>query len=204
LGALGFVNAAFELKRQIEAGDCPEPDFIYVAAGTTGTAAGLILGAKAAGLKTKVILVRVTAESFVNVPKVLSIMKEANGLLRKGEPSFPRLDLGEEDVAIRNEFLGECYALYTPESVDAVAFMHRLEHIKIEGTYTGKAFAAFLHDARTGPFQGKTAMFWNTYNSADFSDRIREIDYHRLPKAFHVYFETDVQPLDRELRALAK
>ena len=55
LGTIGYINAAFELKEQIMRGEIPEPDFIYVAAGTCGTAAGLIIGLKAAQLKTKVI-----------------------------------------------------------------------------------------------------------------------------------------------------
>ncbi len=46
LGAVGFVNAAFELDAQIKAGLLPEPDFIYVAAGSFGTVAGLSLGLK--------------------------------------------------------------------------------------------------------------------------------------------------------------
>ncbi len=47
LGAVGFVNAAFELQEQILKGEISEPDYIYVASGSMGTAAGLILGLKA-------------------------------------------------------------------------------------------------------------------------------------------------------------
>ena len=38
-------------------------------------------------------------------------------------------------------------------------------HIHIETTYTGKALAALVADARAGKLVGKTALFWNTYNS---------------------------------------
>jgi D-cysteine desulfhydrase len=59
-GVIGYVSAAFELKRQIGEGALPEPDYIFVAVGTAGTAAGLIAGCRAAGLKTRVVGVKVT------------------------------------------------------------------------------------------------------------------------------------------------
>jgi len=59
LGALGFVNAAFELKEQIDAGILPMPDYIYVACGSVGTTVGLLLGCKAAQLPIKIIAVAV-------------------------------------------------------------------------------------------------------------------------------------------------
>lgn len=50
LGTLGFVNAAFELKGQIKSGAMPEPDHIFVACGSMGTAAGLLIGCTLTGL----------------------------------------------------------------------------------------------------------------------------------------------------------
>ncbi|MHA2094355.1 MAG: 1-aminocyclopropane-1-carboxylate deaminase/D-cysteine desulfhydrase, partial [Candidatus Hodarchaeales archaeon] len=44
LGVLGYVNAILELKDQIDSGLLPEPGYIFVAAGTTGTMAGIELG----------------------------------------------------------------------------------------------------------------------------------------------------------------
>jgi D-cysteine desulfhydrase len=58
-GCIGFVNAAFELREQIEQGQAPEPDLIYCPVGSTSTAAGLALGCQLAGLKSRVIGVRV-------------------------------------------------------------------------------------------------------------------------------------------------
>jgi len=66
LGVVGFVNAAFELKEQILRGEIPEPDYIYVASGSMGTAAGLTLGLRAINSKTRVISVRVNSDSGVN------------------------------------------------------------------------------------------------------------------------------------------
>ncbi len=40
-------------------------------------------------------------------------------------------------------------------------------------------------------------LFWNTYNTIDFSDMIDGVNYKDLPESFHQYFEKDVQPLDK-------
>ena len=197
LGTAGYVNAAFELRGQIEKRLMPEPDRIYVAAGTCGTAAGLMLGLRAAGLRTQVIPVRVTAESFVNVTRILGLIEETNALLHKSDASFPLVRFEEADVSLRHDCYGEQYALYTRESVEAVRLMRDTQGIPIEGTYTGKACAALIADARQGLIGAKTVIFWNTYNSRDFSREIADIDYHDLPDACHSYFEDDVQPLDR-------
>ena len=53
LACLGHVSAAMELKQQIAAGVLPEPDFLYVAAGSLGTAAGLTLGCRLARMARK-------------------------------------------------------------------------------------------------------------------------------------------------------
>ena len=54
VGQLGHVGAALELAEQIESGTIPDPKGIYLAAGSTCTLSGLILGvclARAVGLK---------------------------------------------------------------------------------------------------------------------------------------------------------
>jgi D-cysteine desulfhydrase len=60
LGTIGFVNAAFELKSQITAGDLPEPAVIFCPAGSNGTLAGLSLGVSLAGLRSRVVGVLVS------------------------------------------------------------------------------------------------------------------------------------------------
>ena len=59
-GNLGFVSAAYELAEQVRAGALPEPESIYVAVGTGGTQAGLTLGLRLAGLRSRLLGVLVT------------------------------------------------------------------------------------------------------------------------------------------------
>ncbi len=197
LGVIGFVNAAFELKEQIMEGTMPEPDFIYVALGTMGTAVGLILGLKAANLKSRVVSVRVVDEKFANVIEMIKLFHKTNSLLYSLDPSFPKLEFSERDMDIRHEFFGQQYALFTKEGMEAVSYMEKCEGIKLDGTYTGKAFACLIDDAKKQQLRNKVILFWNTYNSRDFSDILSAVDYHQLPRCFHYYFENEVQPLDK-------
>jgi len=193
LGTIGFVNAAFELKEQVMSGEIPEPDYIYVAKGSGGTAAGLMLGIKAADLKSRVVSVRVVNEKTAEPRKLAKLYGETASLLHSLDPSFPKLECSDGEIDIRHGFFGRGYACPTEEGLKAMSLMEKNEGIKLDSTYTGKAFACLLDDAGKGELKKKTVLFWNTYNSRDFSDVIATVDYHRLPRGFHRYFESDGQ-----------
>jgi len=197
LGVIGFVNAAFELKEQILEGTIPEPDIIYVALGTTGTATGLILGLKAAKIKSHVISVRVVDKKFANIRKIAKLFNKTASFLHSKDPSFPTLEFSEKDIDIKNDFFGLQYALFTEEGMKAIYLMYKNEGIKLDGTYTGKTFAALIDDAERQDLREKVILFWNTYNSRDYTDILINVDYHELPQCFHRYFEKEVQPLDK-------
>lgn len=196
LGAAAFVNAAFELKEQVDAGALPPPDCIYAASGTMGTVVGLLLGVCAAGLPSRIVAVRVTAPPYTSPEKARLLFEETNALLRGADPGFPRMAFPEDRFELRDDFLGPGYAVYTPASVEAVQRARACAGIRLEGTYTGKAFAALMADTVSGALEGRTALFWNTYNGRDLSSEVDGLDYHALPKGFHQYFEDPVQPLD--------
>jgi len=196
LGVVGFVNAALELREQIACGDLPEPEYIYVAAGTMGTAAGLTLGLRVAGINSQVVSVRITNEKLVNIKGMIKLISEANSLLCSLDSTFPRLEFSEADIDIRHNYFGGQYALFTKEGIEAISLMKDCEKIKLDGTYTGKTVAALRDDAKSGKLKDSAVLFWNTLNSRDFSEAIAFVDYHSLPHSFHHYFEEEVQPLD--------
>ena len=176
-GALGFVNAALEMAEQIT------PDVIYLAMGTGGTLAGLLVGLRMAGLSTRVEAVRVVDPAFRNRTHIRRLCDEICTLL--GQPPI----VSDPDIAIRNEFLGQDYGIPTAEGREAVRLFEALEGIRLDNTYTGKAAAALIHDLRNGSLNGRSVLFWNTLNAIDFSGRIEDIDFRSLPADFHAYFE---------------
>jgi D-cysteine desulfhydrase len=198
LGVTGFVNAAFELRKQIANDEMPEPEYIYVACGTLGTAAGLLLGLRAAKLNSRVVSVRVTSEKFVNTRRMIKLINRTNSLIHSLDPSFPIFEFSVTDADIRHDYFGKRYALFTKEAMEAVSLMRECEGIKLDGTYTGKALAALIDDAKNESLRGKSVLFWNTLNSRSRPESISNLDYRDLPRCFHRYFQEEVQPLDRD------
>jgi len=196
LGTVGFVNAAFELKQQIEEGQVPEPDVIYVPMGSMGTAVGLVLGLKAAGLKTRVVPVRVVPRQTANPAKFVTLFNETNALLHAADPSFPIYELPEDEIGIIHDFFGSGYGALTKEGVRAIRWARESEGVNLDVTYTGKTFAALIDAAPKGELKDQVVLFWLTLNSRDFSQAVAYIDYHELPRCFHHYFEDAVQSLD--------
>lgn len=199
LGTIGFVNAAFELKQQIQQGLMPEPDYIYVAVGSCATTAGLMLGIKVAGLKTVVVPVCIEPEDFVgqHAQKVANFYKLTSLFLHKRDESFPLLEIDPADVTINHAFVGQGYAAITPQAHDAIALLQQTEGIKLDGSYTGKAFAGMLDDIANKNISQKVILFWNSFCSGDFADTIKDVDYKKLPQEYHRYFQCALQTHDQ-------
>ncbi len=191
IGTLGFVNAAFELKQQIEAGILPEPDKIFCAAGSSGTMAGLALGCQLAGLKTKVVAAQVSMSMFASTKTATNLARKTLQLMQRYDISVPTVDLS--NIFVDPAYFGGTYGWPTKRGLDAVALAKDTENLKLETTYTGKAFACLLDYLVKDPeCKNETLLFWNTYNSRDFSEVAKTVDYHGLPKALHWIYE---QPL---------
>jgi D-cysteine desulfhydrase len=166
LGTIGFVNAAFELEGQLKLGLMPEPDRIYVALGTGGTAVGLMIGLNALGRRSKVIPIRVVSERLTKGSTLAKLYAKTVLFLRSLDSSFPEID-SASDLEVRDEFLGQGYARFTGEGREAFTTMMNSEGIKLDGTYTAKTFAAIMADAEKPDVMDEVILFWNTYNSVD-------------------------------------
>jgi len=194
LGSLGYVNAAFELKKQVDAGEMPNPKYIFVTVGSKGTMAGLLLGARLSGLDTTVIGVRVSTQvraAEINTAKLANKMSK---LMRKYDSSIPVTVFRPEDIHIIHDFYGGEYGRATPEGKDARDLFWKTEKMTLELTYTGKTVAAMLHYIKKHPeLNNDPTLYWHTYNGVDLSKIIIEDhDYTRLPHPFHRFFETNL------------
>ncbi len=195
-GMMGMVGAVLELQGQVAEGLVPEPDLLYVPLGSCGTAAGIALGMKALGWKTKIRAVRVSERKGSDFRTVRELFDKTASRFRELLPSFPDVDLSEGDFEVYENYLGDGYAHFTEKGMEAVRRLAESDGITLEGTYSGKAMAALMDDARDGKLEGKTTLFWNTYNSVDFGSKIQGIDFRRLPREYHVYFTGNDQPLE--------
>ena len=66
-----------------------------------------------------------------------------------------------------------------------------VEGLDLDVTYTSKALACALADARNGKFAAGPVLFWNTCNSADLSDLAEDVQPAHFPKRLRKYFELD-------------
>lgn len=193
LGILGFVNAAYELKAQIDKGLLPEPDVIYLPLGSMGTAAGLDIGLRALGMRTRIVAVRVVPEKFGSAAGLDKLVSRCLRFIQRIDPEFGRGMSSQTLCEVRDEFFGQAYGEFTAAGRQAARIAGDLGGLKLDGTYAAKAMAALIEDARDGSMAEQTVLFWNTGNSRDLASCVDGLDYKRLPAAFHHYFEDAVQ-----------
>ena len=180
LGALGYVNAALEMWEQaaphppvvagpfaitMRGATAARPDVVYVAAGTLGTAVGLAVGFALAEAPTRVVAVRVTPGEVASDKVARALAADTIAFLRELDPSVPPLTCGDLRFELRDDWFEPGYGVVTPETTDAVLRAADAD-IKLETTYTGKAFAALVADARANRLTGEQVLFWDTYSSA--------------------------------------
>ncbi len=187
--AFGYFNAMFELKKQIDQGLLPEPDYIFVTAGTGGTMSGIQLGARVLGMKTEVIGVRITDYLACNERIVASILNRAHKKLSKAGADLPALKFSAKDVKMIHNFFGGEYAAITEEAKSAKKMLAEIEGLTLDTTYTAKTMAAMIKYLKDRNLKDKNILFWHTYNTKDLG---RFLDQNlcgkNLPESFQGYF----------------
>lgn len=169
LGTVGFVAAAFELAEQLRTSSLPVPGDIYIPCGSLGSAVGLALGLRVAGLPSLVQAVKVVPQNAVKDTALVELFTQVNREIHGRDPSFPLVEEPLRNLRLRNEFLGEGYAYPTPLALEAQA-LAREQGLKVDVTYAGKALSALLGDARAreeraSPASAGPALYWATLNS---------------------------------------
>jgi D-cysteine desulfhydrase len=164
VGALGFVNAGLELAAQIDGGQLPRPEAVFLPYGTGGTAVGLAIGLALAGLPTRVVAVRVIDRLLANRPRLRLLARAVATLIRRHQPGVDLPAWPGDNLEIRQGYIGAGYGYPTDEAARALTAFGERAGIRLEATYTAKAAAAFLDEARNA---GGPLLFWNTYSSAN-------------------------------------
>lgn len=160
ISTFAYINAAFELRKQIDAGLCPEPGLIVLPVSSASTLAGLHLGTGLAGLKSRVLGVRVAPEKLGPFDACTPAVVQR--LIRQAQARLPRTRPGtERPLELLGDYFGPGYGQATPEAEQAIALFGRAG-IALESTYTGKAAAAFLDALKKA---STPVLFWNTFNS---------------------------------------
>ena len=151
-----------------------------------GSVAGLLIGLRQRRRAATVVSVKVVPQNVVDAAAVLQLAAAIRRLLPAGTAP-PMEDLAAH-LEFRTEFAGEGYAVPTPECVEAVALARDLEGFRLDTTYSGKALACLVADARSGRLAGQTPVFWQTWNSRPYPAGLAGVDVSWLPAAFGKFF----------------
>jgi D-cysteine desulfhydrase len=186
LSSPGFVAAADELAAQLPAAAGTGPVRVYLPCGTMGSVAGLLVGFARAGLPVTVVAVKVVPQKVVDAAAVLALAADICRLLPARTAPAPEALAAR--LEFRTEFAGEGYAIPTPECLEAVALARDLAAMTIDTTYSGKALACLVADARSGRLAGNLPVFWQTWNSRPYPAGLADVDLAGLPGDFRKFF----------------
>lgn len=140
VGTLGYVETALEIADQVAAGDMPEPGTVVTAVGSGGTAAGLVLGLRLAGLRSRVLGVVVNDSFRLDAVTVAELANGTADLMRERGAMLGAV-VRPDDLECDATWLGETYGAHTPEG-DAALTLAGTLGVDLEPVYTAKALAA--------------------------------------------------------------
>jgi len=154
--ALGYVAGGLELARQLSEQEVA-PDVVVLAVGSGGTQAGLLLGLRLTGMRSRVLGVSVNLPARDLRRLIVNHLRDAAALLRVA--SLP----DEQEIHISDDHIGPGYGVPTSESLDAVRQAAEVEGLLLDPVYTGKAWAALTAAVRRGQVsRDATVVFLHT------------------------------------------
>ena len=164
VGALGYVEVALELAEQVAAGELPEPAWAVAAVGSGGTAAGLALGLRLAGLPTRVLAVVVNDLLRLDERMLTRLAERSARLLRRRGAAVAGRGArtaapgrgsrrGLAELVVTRDWLGPGYGHATPESERAREIAAGAG-LRLDPVYTAKAFAGLLGESARGKLDG--------------------------------------------------
>lgn len=125
-----------------------EPDYIVHASGTGGTQAGLLAGIERQGWNTAVVGVSVARMKQRGIEEIMKLLPA---------------DFPEDRVDFRDEYRFGGYDQHSPELMNFVQSVIRVEGIPLDLTYTGKAMFGLAQLVESGEIAaGSRVVFWHT------------------------------------------
>ena len=160
LGVLGYVEAGLELGEQVRAGVLPEPAHVVVPVGSGGTVAGLALGLRLAGLRSRAVGVVVNDRMRLDAARSARLAGRAAELLRRRGARLPEgATVRPDDVLLVRDWLGAGYGHATAEGAAAAALLRDADGLALDPVYAAKAMAGLLELVRRGELDGGPVLF---------------------------------------------
>ena len=151
LGALGYVAMVEELQDQLLA-TRESPSVLFFGSGSTGTHAGLAVGARAFAAPFRVQAVSdgdPSAELAGRAARLATATADLLGFATTFAPS---------DMHVDDRFVGPGYGIRTETGLEAIRLLARTEAVFLDPVYTGKAMAGLLAYVRAGAYSPDEAI----------------------------------------------
>jgi L-cysteate sulfo-lyase len=175
-GALGYVNAAFEMTHQANERSL-RIDHLLHATGSAGTQAGLVVGMQAMNSGIPVYGVSVRAAKADQEEKVFALAQRTLDFMGLSQSLVAR-----DSVVVNSDYVGEGYGLPTDSMIEAVKMLAGFEGILLDPVYAGKGFAGLIDLVRKGYFKpDENVVFLHTGGSVSlfaYPNAFNLPDYH--------------------------
>jgi L-cysteate sulfo-lyase len=159
VGALGFVEAAFELKHQSAALEVTF-DHIVFASSSGGTHAGLMVGRDLAGIEAELIGIEIDKPQEGGISFAQHVAQLANETAEKLGMSSR---YSESQVLLKRDYVGAGYGVIGDPEREAILLMARREGILLDPVYTGRAMAGLMGMIRRRELGADgNVLFWHT------------------------------------------
>jgi len=151
-GASAYVAALEELLTE----EAPFHRIVF-ATSSGGTQAGMIVGAQALGLPTRIYGISVDKPADDLRPAIAALAHEIADLLRID------LALDSSDILVDDRYLGGGYGVMGDPEVQAIRLFARHEGLLLDPVYTGRAAAGLIDLIHRGEIEpGERILFWHT------------------------------------------
>ena len=153
-GAIGYVFALRELKKQIEEMGLLV-SYLVLPTGTCTTQAGLILGKRLFGLDIEIIGISIARNKNRCVTDIETIIKKTEVYLNLESTGYVT------DIIVYDEYIGKRYGIPTKEGLDLLRVMAEKEGLIIDPIYNAKALAGMFDLISKGVLKGNI-IYLNT------------------------------------------
>ncbi len=172
IGALGFVDAAWELRNQLQTGN-QNIDTIIFASSSGGTQAGLIVGNYMLDNPYKLIGIGIDKEEIAEgcfEENVLKLARQCADLLNINDGNLP------DKIELKTDNLGEGYGVVNETDIEAIKLLAETEGIILDPVYTGRAMAGLIDIIRKGKLdKDQNILFWHTGGTPTIFTHGREL-----------------------------
>jgi len=161
-GALGYVNAAFELLSQANDSRL-KIDRVVHATGSSGTQAGLVTGFCAMNAQIPVLGIGTRAPQPKQEQMVYDLA--CNTAEKLGCAGVVK----RKDVMANTDYVGDGYGLPTQSGIEAIRMFAELEGLLLDPCYSAKGAAGLIDLACKGTFKDERVVFLHTGGAAALS-----------------------------------